>query len=134
MTELWTHHNPQIIQDVIEPTHVLRMGAQTLEGRKTIRRLYDTYHRAFPELTLQIGNLVSEGPQVALMYTMEGTHSGPLRDIKPTERRVQWIGLSILRLENEMITETTTLWDELHLMEQLGVISETETEAARVPM
>ena len=105
-TEDYTHHGG---------------GGEDL-GREGIRKRDEGYLNAFSDLEVVVEDLVAEGDRVASRITLTGTHDGELRGIPATGRRATVMGTSIVRIENGQIAEEWEVFDQLGLMQQLGVI------------
>ena len=76
-------------------------------------------HVAFPDLALQVQDLVAEGDKVASRWSATGTHRGPLFGIPPTNERVTWTGMTLDQLEGGKIVFTKTNWDAFELFQKL---------------
>jgi predicted ester cyclase len=57
-----------------------------------------------------------------------GTHQGEFMGIDPTGNRVTITGVDILRIADGKIVEHWGKFDDLSMMQQLGVISEPEQQ------
>jgi steroid delta-isomerase-like uncharacterized protein len=88
-------------------------------GREGVKRFFELFRDAFPDVTVAIDELVAEGDQVAVATTFTGTHEGELMGIAPTGRRVSVTGIDIVRVEDGRIAEHRGLTDVVGLMRQL---------------
>jgi predicted ester cyclase len=52
-----------------------------------------------------------------------GTHKGSLMGIEPRNKRAQWTGISIDRIEQGKIVGDWVSWDMMGMLQQLGVVS-----------
>jgi predicted ester cyclase len=77
---------------------------------------------AFPDLHLTIEDQVITGEKVATRWTAEGTHKGPLGDVKPTGRPVQLEGLIIDHVSGDRVVERWEHWDQAGMLKQLGLL------------
>lgn len=82
-------------------------------------RVLDSFHGAFPDLSIAIESLVSEGPTVVCRFTMTGTHGGTFRGIEPSGETILLTGVVELRLTGSGIAELWQTTDSLALLEQL---------------
>lgn len=80
-----------------------------------------TNEAAVRDCQFTIDNLVGEGDVVSMSYTFNGTHRGPLEDLPPTGKRVSVSGVSVSRIVNGTSVEEHVVWDQLGLLQQLGV-------------
>ena len=75
-----------------------------------------------PDLHITIDDLVAEGDTVAKRWTLSATHTGNLSGLPPTGNRIRVSGLELFRLTNGKIVECWLGYDNLSMMQQLGVI------------
>jgi predicted ester cyclase len=88
---------------------------------KSQATLAQILHTAFPDLSLQVQDIVAEGDKVASRWVATGTHRGPFFGIPPTNERVTWTGMTLDRLEGGKIVFTKTNWDAFELFQKLTV-------------
>ena len=75
-----------------------------------------------PDLQITIDDLLAEGDTVTKRWTLHATHTGDLYGIPPTGKRITVSGLELYRFANGKIAECWLGYDNLSLMQQLGVI------------
>lgn len=75
---------------------------------------------AFPDLHIDLEDIVAEEDKVATRWTLTGTHKGVYEGLSPTGKRVKVTGMSFDRLVDGQIMEGWDNWDGLGLLEQLG--------------
>ena len=63
------------------------------------------FRTAFPDVKLEIEQMVAEGDLVAFRFTLTGTHLGPFQGIDPTGVKVNVPGLDLVRLRDGRLTE-----------------------------
>jgi len=100
--------------------HALPPGLPSgLEGRKMFG---SALLAAFPNLHVEVEDLVTDGGKVVTRYSVHGTHKGELMGIPPTGRQVSIGGIAIDRFENGRSIEHWEYYDPMGMMQQLGVI------------
>ena len=100
--------------------HALPPGLPSgLEGRKMFG---SALVAAFPDLHVEVEDLVTDGGKVVTRYSVHGTHKGELMGIPPTGRQVSIGGIAIDRFENGQSIEHWEYYDQMGMMQQLGVI------------
>ncbi len=77
---------------------------------------------AFPDLAVSVDYLVTDDDNVAMAYTITGTHNGPLMGIPPTGKKVKARGMQIARFKDGKIVERWGSSDELGILKQIGAI------------
>jgi steroid delta-isomerase-like uncharacterized protein len=83
-----------------------------------------TMREAFPDLRMAEADSVKEGNKVAFRWLLSGTHLGEFMDVAATGRRVEAMGMDIVRLANGEIAEHWGEFDVMGLLRQIGVISQ----------
>jgi steroid delta-isomerase-like uncharacterized protein len=114
LSALEAYFGPDLIDHALPPG--LPPG---LEGRKMFA---SALVAAFPDLHVQVEDLVAEGGKVVTRYSVHGTHNGELMGIPPTGRQVSIGGIAIDRFENGRSIEHWEFYDQMGMMQQLGVI------------
>jgi steroid delta-isomerase-like uncharacterized protein len=77
---------------------------------------------AFPDLHHDIEKVVTDGEDVWALYTMTGTHRGPLRGMQPSGKRVRYPIVAMYRIVEDRITEADFVSDDLRMMRQVGAV------------
>jgi steroid delta-isomerase-like uncharacterized protein len=90
-----------------------------LEGFKQLGGVFLT---AFPGGKLAVDELIAEGDVVVARITYRGTHTGDLMGIPPTGKSVTVIAMTIDHFAEGKIVESWRLFDQMGMMQQLGVI------------
>jgi steroid delta-isomerase-like uncharacterized protein len=78
-------------------------------------------HRAFPDMSFSVKELMAIGDKVISRYTLRGTQQGEFAGIPATGNKVEISGIMISRIENGKIVEEKEEWDMLGFMQQLGM-------------
>lgn len=89
-------------------------------GRDGLKQSMSRHLAGFPDLHVTIDEILAEGHQVGIWYTVEGTHRGEFEGIPPTHKPVKWFGFDLLSLEGDRISEGRFVSDSLGLLRQLG--------------
>ena len=80
------------------------------------------FRAGFPEARFIVEDVIAEGDRVVVRYTVEGIHTGNFYGIPATGRTVSMSGISIYRLTGGKLAEAWVQYDQLGLMQQLGVV------------
>jgi predicted ester cyclase len=81
-----------------------------------------TMGAAFPDLRMAEADSLREGEKVAFRWILSGTHEGEFMGIAPTGRRVEAMGMDIVRLADGEIVEHWGEFDAMGLLRQMGVV------------
>ncbi len=100
--------------------HALPKAIQGIAGWK----LYATaFLTAFPDdLQVTVDDLFTNADKVAVRWTAQGTHRGPLRGIAPTGKQVKWLGVALYYFAGGKIKEVWGLNNALGMLQQIGAI------------
>ncbi len=90
-----------------------------LAGRKMF---YNVFLAAFPDIHVHIEDTFAEGDKLVMRWSAHGTHNGELMGIPPTGKKVSIGGIAIDRFESGRSVEHWEQFDQMGLMQQLGVI------------
>ena len=96
----------------------------TVPDTEGIAQVSDSVHRirgTFPDLHIDLDQLIAEGDLVAARWTATGTHSGPLAGVPATGTAVRWSGTDVYRLSDGRIVEWWRNDDFVWLLHQVGV-------------
>jgi steroid delta-isomerase-like uncharacterized protein len=97
-------------------------GAPPSVGREAQRQRSTVLVSAFPTAHFTIEEMVAEGDKVAVRWTFNGTHEGPFMGLPPTGKNVTMTGITIYRIVNGKIQEAWSNFDQLGVLQQLGVV------------
>jgi steroid delta-isomerase-like uncharacterized protein len=89
------------------------------DGPNGYKQLVSTLRAAFPDLSIQLEQVLAEGDRVAARLKLAGTHKGAFLGISPTDKQVTIGGMQFLRFEDGKIVEAWGLSDLPGLMAQL---------------
>lgn len=81
-----------------------------------------TFVEAFPNLDIEIEEIISEGDQVAARHTSTGTHEGELMGIEPTGSPVEVSALMMFRFEDGKVAEIWFHDDRVSMLRQIGAL------------
>lgn len=92
----WSRGDLSGLDETVADDYVLEpgLGVDDLKGFIRISR------EAFPDLTLDVQETVTEGDKIAYLWEMTGTHHGDYQGIAPTGRRFTQSGITMLRLRD----------------------------------
>ena len=106
-------HHPDVVAHSLAPEPL---------GLNGLKQFYAELWQAFPDLHIEIEDLIGDGDRVAWRLIVTGTHEGEFKGVSPTGKRVKFAAGYIFRVENGKIVERWTNFDRLGLLVQLGAI------------
>ena len=81
------------------------------------------WHQAFPDLSIVPEKLIADGDLVAIYWIARGTNTGTGNGLPATGKKGELAGITIWRIANGKIKEEWSAFDQLSLMQQLGLMS-----------
>ena len=88
-----------------------------------MKGFYTALWGGFPDLTIEIDELVGEGDKVVWRISASGTHNGPFQGVPATGKSVKFGAQYTFRFDNGKIIERWSTIDRLSLLMQLGAVS-----------
>src|SRR5215208_3279275 len=82
------------------------------------------FRQGFPDVVSTIEDLIAEGDKVVAHWRSRATHQGDYMGLAPSGTEVQFMGISVYRIEEGKIAESWTVEDQFGLMRQIGAIRE----------
>jgi len=116
--EVWNLRNYEAASDLYGEEYVNPFGTGPTARVEPIRR----YHEAFPDLRIDIDELIVAGQTVVLRATFRGTDSGGYAGRAATGRSVEEWVVTIMHFDGDRVIREWIGADKLGLFIQLGVI------------
>ncbi len=107
----------RLTPDVIQ--HLAELPAPRV-GRDTWREGAELIKKAFPDLRVEIDDVVGDGDRVALRLTIRGTHQGEFLGFPATGRAVSYISHEFYRVADGLIAEEWICSDTASLFKQIS--------------
>ena len=97
-------------------------GEKANASQQDYIQLVSAFWAAFPDIKLTTDDLMAEGDKVSYRVTAEGTHKAAFRGIPATNKAINVRAIGVVRISGDQIVEEWENFDELGMMQQLGVI------------
>ena len=112
-----------IVDEVTADNAVNHDPAQPEEaqGPEGFKQVIQMYRGAFPDLHIEVDECFSDGDLVCTRWTSSGTHEGDLMGLPATGKHTTSSGITIDRIQDGKVVESWNQWDNMGLMQQLGV-------------
>ena len=92
---------------------------QGLAGVKAVRGQFGD---GFPDIRMDVDDMVAEDDKVVVRWTVRGKHTGPFQGLPGTYRQIEFGGTTHVRIADGKIVEGWQHMDILKGMQQLGVV------------
>ena len=97
-------------------------------GRDNVIGFIAVFQEAFPDLRLEIKQLLSDGPAAAAEGIMAGTHDGVLHtpdgDVAPTGRTLALPWAAVYVTDGDTLKSEHLFFDQMDFLGQLGLLPE----------
>ncbi len=97
--------NVDKVPEFFATTYVAHVTGGDMQGREWIAEFLTSLREAFPDLTVEIEVLATEGDRVAWLRTSRGTHEGDFMGVAASGRQLVWQDVIVTRYENGMVAE-----------------------------
>jgi steroid delta-isomerase-like uncharacterized protein len=121
--QVWSQGRADAIDDMFAAEGVAHGLGQDLHGPAEFRVFHATFRGAFPDVRVQMDEMIAEGDRVAYRFTATGTHRGGDLGFPATGRQVRFVGMGSVRIVNGRIVEGWNVLDQLGMLTQLGVVA-----------
>lgn len=123
--ELVGQRNPDLLEVVYAADVVWHEPDQDVQGLEEAKQFFSTYLTAFPDFNATVEDVLAEGDKAATRWTIRGTHQGEIEEFgPPTGRQIALEGITVHRIEGGKIVEEWERYDNLSVMQQLGLAPE----------
>jgi len=113
----------QAIDELFDPDVKIRTPLPVKsKGAAALKEVFGNLHRAFPDLHVEVEDLIAEGDRVAGRNVITGTHQGEYLGTAPTGKRVTYNEIFIFRFVDGRVVETWGVVDVAAQMRQLGIL------------
>jgi steroid delta-isomerase-like uncharacterized protein len=93
-----------------------------VKGREAFREQVKMYRSAFPNMTMVVDLITSDGEWVTTKWTASGTHTGELMGMPATGKDVTVTGIEVDRIAGGRIVEGYGVFDALGMLQQMGAV------------
>lgn len=97
------------------------VSSQPCRGKEEMREFMAVFYRGFPDLHIEIRNVIAEGSLVVAEYDLLGTHTGTFLVHPPSGRSFRIPAVSVYEHDGSLFTRETVYYDSADLFGQLGL-------------
>lgn len=121
--DVWNKHNLALVDELFSPDYVDHDFPTGMPPtRDGFKQFASMYFSGFPDGRIDIEEQVAEGDRVVSRWTGRATHTGEFMGIAPTGKQVVVGGININRVADGKLVENWGQFDQLGLLQQLGVV------------
>jgi steroid delta-isomerase-like uncharacterized protein len=122
--EVWNEGRVQTVYDLMAPGAIARgqRGAEAeIHGPEEFVNFVHEIRGGFPDIKIELEDIFGAGDKVVMRWSAVMTHTGDALGLPPSGRTVRSRGISIARMADGKIVEGWDNWDQLGMLEQIGV-------------
>lgn len=122
--EIWSEGDLSVIDELFAEDGIAHFGSQPepLRGRAEMKAFVSMYLEAFPDLEVDLEDVIASEDAVVGRFVLRGTHEGELFGVEPTGSAVEFTGFDMFRFEDGQVVEEWNQSDIVGLLQQLGIL------------
>jgi steroid delta-isomerase-like uncharacterized protein len=125
--EVWNKGRADAIEEMLDENGIAHGlsddPANPIKGPSGFRPFHTVFRQAFPNLTVDVEDVIAEGDKAVARCSVRGKHEGEFRGIAATQAPVEFTGIAIVRIENGKIVEAWNNFDFMTMHRQVGLLS-----------
>jgi steroid delta-isomerase-like uncharacterized protein len=114
-------HGP-LAPEIVADDYVARIGSNPPMDRQGHSGFGTMFYQGFPDLSHTIEDVIAEGDTVVVRFVLRGRQSADFMGIPATGRPIEVQAIAIMRFDKGKVAQLTAQFDQLGMMQQLGVI------------
>ena len=122
--EVWNEGRMQTVHDLLSPDGVARgqrAAESEIRGPEEFVKFVREIRGAFPDIKVNVEDIFGVDDKVVLRWSATMTHTGDALGFPASGRTVRSRGITIARIVDGKIVEGWDNWDQLGMLEQIGV-------------
>jgi predicted ester cyclase len=112
--EVWNQKNSNAIHELFSDDTVIYgltgPGGEPIKGRTAFEKFHADFVAVFPDVHIDVDDVVSEGEKIAGRFTVSGTQQGDLPEIAATGKKVLFTGSGVATVRDGKFVE---VWNEV---------------------
>jgi predicted ester cyclase len=99
-----------------------------------LREHYTSLLKGFPDLRVEIDDIISQGEKIAHRFTFYGTHRGEFVGIPPTWKSISASGMQVNLFAGGECVEVWSVHDSYRFLAQIGAVSQLRDKKRSEPV
>jgi steroid delta-isomerase-like uncharacterized protein len=121
--EVWNKGDASAIDRLFAANGIVHGLGEERKGPAGFKPFHAAYRDAFPDVRLDLEDLIAEDDKVAFRWTGTATHQGSGLGFPPTGKKVRFTGMGIVRVQDGKLVEGWNNFDQFGLLQQLGIVN-----------
>ncbi|MFH0758293.1 MAG: ester cyclase [Bacteroidota bacterium] len=113
--------NVTVFDEYASPDFIEHQNGLLPPNAEGVKKSITSLHRAFPDFSLTIEDIIIKDDMVWGRMTGRGTHKGQFGPLSPSGKKFEITVIDIMRFKDGELVEHWGVPDRLGLMEQLGM-------------
>ena len=113
--EVWNQKNTATIRELIAEDAILhglsQPGAEPLRGPKEFQKFHEIFLTAFPDVHVDLDEVVIEGDKIAGYFTVTATQKGDFLNMPRSDKKVKFAGSGVCRMKDGKFAEVWNVID-----------------------
>ena len=110
-----------VFDKYVSPNFIENQSGFTPPNAEGVKKSITSIHRAFPDFSLTIEDMIMKDDMIWRRMTGRGTHKGQFGPLPPTGKKFEITVIDIMKFKDGELVEHWGVPDRLGLMEQLGM-------------
>jgi steroid delta-isomerase-like uncharacterized protein len=126
--QVWNEGRIETVEELLAPDAVIHgLGEQGLavRGPKAFLNFFATMRSAFPDIHVQVEQVVNQGEWFAARFSASMTYTGGGLGFAANQKKAKIDGMAMGRIVNGKIAEGWNIWDQRALLAQLDAADST---------
>jgi steroid delta-isomerase-like uncharacterized protein len=122
--QAWNAGERHVVDELASPDLVVSYThyPEPYHGPEAFKGMFSKTHHFFPDLRVEVRNVVADGNQAFVRWTYLGTfQNGEMFGVSASGQPVEVTGMTIYEIEGGMVKREEGVVDNLTLMQQLGL-------------
>lgn len=131
--EVWNQKNPDTVRELIAPECVAHGTSETggdLRGPDGFLELQSRLLSAFPDLHIEVQDVLAAGDKIAVRWTGTMHHLGNSLGVAATGAEIKVNGIGLARIANGKLVEIWDSWDKLSMFQQIEAAAKAKAISA----
>ena len=111
-----------INEDHFTPGITLVASPENIVGIEAFKEYYKNFLSGFSDIEFTVDNAFGQGDKIVKHWTFKGIHTGDFFGIPATGNPVILEGVTLVKMKDGKIDREQDFFDNLELMQQLGII------------
>jgi steroid delta-isomerase-like uncharacterized protein len=118
--EIWNRHNASAVGELVAQDFVFHGFMEDVHGHEAIKKRGTFIAVGFPDGRFVNQETLADGDKVVQRWTFQGTHTGEFFGVPGTGKKVNFGGITILRIAGGKVAEHWGYFDLPGVLAQVG--------------